>query len=76
MLRSLTKRQSARYFSRIDPQALLRAAQGELAESDPPTIRLAKNLRFFQDCAWKKGRFAQSHHGQDLWEYPCHERGR
>jgi NADPH:quinone reductase-like Zn-dependent oxidoreductase len=38
--------------------------------------RIGKELRFFQDCAWKKRRFAQSHHGQDLWEYPYHERGR
>ena len=43
-------RQSARYFSRIDPQALLRKAQGELAESDPPAflamlLALAGGLR-------------------------------
>jgi hypothetical protein len=33
-------------------------------------------LRSFQDCAWKKRRFAQSHHDQNLWEHPWHERGR
>ena len=43
-------KQSARYFSRIDPQALLRTAQGELAESDPPAflamlLALAGGLR-------------------------------
>ena len=31
-------RQSAKYFSRIDPKALLRAAHEELAESDPPAF--------------------------------------
>ena len=31
-------KQSARYFSRIDPKALLRAAQRELAEGDPPAF--------------------------------------
>jgi integrase len=43
-------KQSARYFSRIDPQALLRTAQGELAENDPPAflamlLALAAGLR-------------------------------
>ena len=43
-------RQSARYFSRIDPKALLRTAQGELAENDPPAflamlLALAAGLR-------------------------------
>jgi len=43
-------KQSARYFSRIDPKALLRAAQSELAESDPPAflamlLALAAGLR-------------------------------
>ena len=43
-------KQSARYFSRIDPQALLRSAQSELAESDPPAflamlLALAAGLR-------------------------------
>jgi len=43
-------RQNARYFSRIDPRALLRAAQHELAESDPPAflamlLALAAGLR-------------------------------
>ena len=43
-------KQSARYFSRIDPQALLRKAQGELAGSDPPAflamlLALAAGLR-------------------------------
>ena len=43
-------RQSARYFSRIDPQALLRTAQGDLAESDSPAflamlLALAGGLR-------------------------------
>ncbi len=43
-------KQSARYFSRIDPQALLRKAQSELAESDPPAflamlLALAAGLR-------------------------------
>ena len=42
--------QSARYFSRIDPKALLRAAQSELAENDPPAflamlLALAAGLR-------------------------------
>jgi integrase len=42
--------QSARYFSRIDPEALLRTAQGELAENDPPAflamlLALAAGLR-------------------------------
>jgi integrase len=31
-------RQNARYFSRIDPKALFRAAQSELAESDSPAF--------------------------------------
>ena len=43
-------KQSARYFSRIDPQALLRTAQGELAKNDPPAflamlLALAAGLR-------------------------------
>ena len=43
-------KQSARYFSRIDPKALLRAAQRGLAESDPPAflamlLALAAGLR-------------------------------
>ena len=43
-------RQSAHYFSRIDPKALLRAAQGELAGNDPPAflamlLALAAGLR-------------------------------
>ena len=43
-------KQSARYFSRIDPKALLRAAQRELAENDPPAflamlLALAAGLR-------------------------------
>ena len=43
-------KQSARYFSRIDPQALLRTAQRELADSDPPAflamlLALAAGLR-------------------------------
>ena len=43
-------KQSARYFSRIDPQALLRTAQSELAESDPSAflamlLALAAGLR-------------------------------
>ena len=43
-------KQSARYFSRIDPQALLRKAQSELAGSDPPAflamlLALAGGLR-------------------------------
>ena len=31
-------RQSAKYFSRIDPKALLQKAQAELAEADPPAF--------------------------------------
>ena len=47
---SSSRKQSARYFSRIDPQALLRTAQGELAENDPPAflamlLALAAGLR-------------------------------
>jgi integrase len=43
-------KQSARYFSRIDAQALLREAQSELSESDPPAflamlLALAAGLR-------------------------------
>ena len=43
-------RQSARYFSRIDPKALLRAAQSELAGNDPSAflamlLALAAGLR-------------------------------
>jgi integrase len=43
-------RQSARYFSRIDPKALLRTAQGELGGNDPPAflamlLALAAGLR-------------------------------
>ena len=43
-------KQSARYFSRIDPQVLLRKAQSELAENDPPAflamlLALAAGLR-------------------------------
>ena len=43
-------KQSARYFSRIDPQVLLRKAQSELAESDAPAflamlLALAAGLR-------------------------------
>ena len=43
-------KQSARYFSRIDPQVLLRKAHSELAENDPPAflamlLALAAGLR-------------------------------
>jgi integrase len=46
----LFPRQSTRYFSRIDPKALLRAGQKDLVESDPPAflamlLALAAGLR-------------------------------
>ena len=54
-------RQSARYFSRIDPKALLRTAQSELAENDPPAflamlLALAAGLRRgeIDSLAWQQ----------------------